>query len=171
MVTIATEHEKLRRGRPGVWPVALGISMAMLALLGLASVAGSDGGSWARAVFAPLCHQNPDRCLEVLGRPMALCARCTTLYLGLALGVLIAARWPVRESVGRRALAIAVALLAADVVTEGLGLRESWLWLRMLTGLGLGVCGAGFTLRGVREVIAEHLKKGRDYERTFEFSS
>ena len=40
----------------------------------------------ARLAFRPLCHQYSDRCYEMMGSVMVVCARCTGFYL--ALGVI-----------------------------------------------------------------------------------
>ena len=37
--------------------------------------------------FAPICHQTPGRSFHLLGHPLAVCARCTGIYLGFLLGV------------------------------------------------------------------------------------
>ena len=42
--------------------------------------------------FSPLCHQNPDRSFFCAGEPLAACHRCTGLYLGLLLGLLVLPR-------------------------------------------------------------------------------
>jgi len=43
---------------------------------------GSAAGSWLRLAFAPTCHQQPDRCLDLGGGRLAVCARCSGLYAG-----------------------------------------------------------------------------------------
>jgi len=37
-------------------------------------------------VFTPFCHQLPDRSFHLLGVPLAVCARCTGIYLGIFIG-------------------------------------------------------------------------------------
>ena len=39
----------------------------------------------------PVCHQIPERSFHLFGEPLAACHRCTGLYAGFTLGVLI---WP-----------------------------------------------------------------------------
>ena len=58
------------------------------ALLGAAGWPQADVLRW---LFHPVCHQIPERSFHVLGEPLAVCARCTGLYLGFTLGV---AAWP-----------------------------------------------------------------------------
>jgi uncharacterized membrane protein len=45
-----------------------------------------------RAIYAPLCHQDPERSFEIMGVSQAICARCAGLYLGGVAG-LFAAAW------------------------------------------------------------------------------
>jgi uncharacterized membrane protein len=57
-----------------------------------------------RLVYAPLCHQIAERSLFVFGAPLAVCARCTGLYLGAMLGLALAKRLGVgRAAAVRRA--------------------------------------------------------------------
>lgn len=64
------------------------------------------GESWY-ALVDPICHQYPTRSVWVFDRPFALCARCTTGYLGLAIG----SAWPL-GSFGRRSLVTWFAIAA-----------------------------------------------------------
>jgi uncharacterized membrane protein len=42
-------------------------------------------------LYRPLCHQLPERCVLLADRPLAVCARCTGLYLGGAAGLVLMA--------------------------------------------------------------------------------
>ncbi len=64
------------------------------------------------ALLDPICHQYPTRSLWVFDRPFALCARCTTGYLGLA----IASAWSIRPSARRSLIWIAVAAFVIAIV-------------------------------------------------------
>lgn len=35
-----------------------------------------------------LCHQIPDRCFKLNGKPLPICSRCTGIYAGIILGFL-----------------------------------------------------------------------------------
>lgn len=54
-------------------------------------ILGGPVGAALRAAYHPLCHQLPSRCLDLDGRPWAVCARCAGLYLGGAAALAIAA--------------------------------------------------------------------------------
>jgi len=47
-----------------------------------------------RWIYAPLCHQFPERSLALGSGHQAVCARCSGLYLGAATALLVAACLP-----------------------------------------------------------------------------
>jgi len=47
-----------------------------------------------RLLYAPICHQKAERTLSLMGEAMAVCSRCSGLYFGAALAVLLAALMP-----------------------------------------------------------------------------
>jgi uncharacterized membrane protein len=89
---------------------------ALVVLLGV--VAAPILESWSgvrpsalRLVYAPLCHQIAKRSLFLFGAALAVCARCTGLYLGAVLGLALAERLGVsRVAVVRRAWLAALVL-------------------------------------------------------------
>ena len=91
--------------------------------------------SWQKAVFAPLCHQNPGRSLWFNGAPMAVCERCFGLYSGLWLGVVAGFLLNVPIRVLRIVGIIACVVLLADVIWGELPV------LRVGTGLAVGWIG------------------------------
>jgi uncharacterized membrane protein len=40
-------------------------------------------------LFSPLCHQIPERSFHICGYPLAVCHRCSGIYFGLFLGLLL----------------------------------------------------------------------------------
>ena len=122
-----------------------------------------------------LCHQRPDRCLEIQGHLLPLCARCTGIYAGFLLGGLawLGRRRPLPSSMGRWALPGLLALpiqvfLGGDVSSLGRALigllfggSASALlfgrlaWRRLCPVIGLSflalaaiACGGGDHLQG-----------------------
>lgn len=91
--------------------------------------------------FSNVCHQVPDRCPVLFGRPTAVCARCLGVYLGFLAGCLASpfarglrnTRLP-----GRLPILALSSPLAADVLGNMLGLWNSGLWVRLATGLAWG---------------------------------
>ena len=98
-----------------------------------------------------ICHQRPDRSFHLDGRRFAVCARCTGLYAGGALGLLLAAvglrrRWSAAAT--RIALAAALMPIAATVGLEWLGLLQTSNLARFATGFPAGLV-AGIVINGM----------------------
>jgi uncharacterized membrane protein len=74
-------------GRALVAAAVLWAAAILLAPLAIASGQGrlSLGAAGVYTAGARVCHQRPDRCFWIHGRPMPVCARCTGLYAGAAL--------------------------------------------------------------------------------------
>ncbi len=96
------------------------------------------------------CHRDPARTPHLLGVTLAVCARCSGIYFGLGAGALLR-----RPHLTPRALrlwvALAAALMIADVTLETYALHESWWPLRLTTGALLGYpvgVALGRALRG-----------------------
>lgn len=93
--------------------------------------AGSLATSWVessglaaplRLIYQPVCHQIPERCVTVAGQTAAVCARCTGLYLGGTLGLLMTATLYGRlRAPSRIWLAVAVAPSLIDFVSGFVG--------------------------------------------------
>jgi uncharacterized membrane protein len=99
----------------------------------LESVPGLDAfGRLLDAWFSFQCHRDEARSLVT----SAVCARCLGIYVGLALGALaLRPKLPPRQHFTW--VAIAVALLVADVLSETLAWRPAWAPLRFVTGFAL----------------------------------
>jgi uncharacterized membrane protein len=93
---------------------------------------------------ARICHQRPDRCFRIDGRPMPVCARCTGLYAGAAIAAPLALVWAARPS-GRRARAVAAAAALPTAITwaiEMAGLAHPSNLVRFVAALPLGCVAA-----------------------------
>jgi len=88
-------------------------------------------------LFVIVCHRMPERTIELAGVAMPLCSRCSGIFGGLALGMLIA--WP-RPSLraARWGIVGAGALMLADVITQDFGIHPLWHATRLFTGGLLG---------------------------------
>lgn len=75
-------------------PRRLQIALTVLALVWVVVLVASPtwgaGAAVVRRVGAQICHQRPDRSFHVAGHPMAVCGRCTGLYVSGAVGLLAA---------------------------------------------------------------------------------
>ena len=103
------------------------------------AIAGGASERW-RLLFRLLCHGIPERCLELFGQPMPICARCTGIYAGMLAGILAFRTIPfLRERVMRGVAFAALIPLGIDGVTQLIGLRESTNPLRIATGVIAGL--------------------------------
>ncbi len=48
---------------------------------------------WLYLFFDPICHQISERSFHVAGHALAVCHRCSGLYVGFSLGLLLVPRW------------------------------------------------------------------------------
>jgi len=151
----------MKRDTRIVLTVIAAIPAAILGAATLCTWAIAHGASmqW-RMLFRLMCHGKVERCLELFGAPMPICARCVGIYGGMLLGIL--AFWAVpllREKV-MRGVAIAAAVpLALDGLTQLTGLRESTNELRIATGVIAGLAFGLWILSAVerREDASSHV--------------
>ena len=135
------------------------IVLSVIAAIPALILSASTFCSWAiahgasmkwRLLFRLMCHGIPERCIEVFGVPMPICARCVGIYLGLLAG--LAAFWLVpfvTERAMRVMAFIAVTPLAIDGFTQLFGLRESTNPLRLSTGIIAGLAFGMWVLAAV----------------------
>ena len=139
-----------------VWGVAAGCALLLLALIFAAPSALSHRhpliGSAIYQIFRPFCHQIPARSFYFEGHPLAVCARCSGLYIGFAVGALL---YPLVRSLRRsdapaRAWLIAAALpTATDFALGFSGIWANTHLSRSVTGALLGAVVAFFVVPGL----------------------
>ncbi|MGE0866231.1 MAG: DUF2085 domain-containing protein [Vicinamibacterales bacterium] len=111
--------------------------------------------AFAYSAGAVVCHQLPERSFALAGRQLPVCARCSGLYLGVALGLLgwflVRRLLPVPLAGSRRLLAgLAIAAVPTTVswVTGVLGIWDGTNVIRAVLALPLGL-GAGAVVAAV----------------------
>jgi uncharacterized membrane protein len=139
----------------------------VLAAISASILAASAACSWLVALGAPaqlrllfrlVCHGIPTRCLLLFGVPMPICARCTAIYGGLIAGALFFRLLPrIRETTARIVVAVALAPLGIDGLTQLAHLRESTNALRVATGLVAGMAIALWILTAARMGETSHV--------------
>jgi uncharacterized membrane protein len=105
------------------------------------------GSSAIYSFFAMICHQDPSRSWQLLGEPLPVCIRCTSIYFGF-----LAALW-LRLSPKTRWLRVAVVFMLCEFVFARVLLDAAF--LRSLSGILFGVTAAPFIRKGIEEMTGE----------------
>jgi len=123
---------------------------------------GSPAGSWLRLAYAPTCHQQPDRCLDLGAGKLAICARCAGLYAGGLLGLLAAVSSGLRVRPALATLVAAAVPTLVDVAAGLAGLPSLSSWPRFAIAVAPGAV-LGLLLADALADIASHI--GRPAEK------
>jgi uncharacterized membrane protein len=160
----APPHQYIRQcvvnARPLIlWSVMAAGALLIVGLIFSAPLAmAHDDGFLALAVygaFSHVCHQRPERSFFVMGHQLAVCARCTGVYVGVATAALI---YPLVRSLKRvdtpqrRWLFIAAVPLVIDFGLEFLGLWHNTHLSRFTTGALLGAVALFYIMPGLMEL-------------------
>lgn len=111
-------------------------------LLTSAGGSGAAAGEQIYAFFHPVCHQFDGRSLHIAGERLAVCSRCSAIYAGFLLGLLV---YPAFRPVGvphtpsRTVLLIAVTPMLLDVAFDFTGLHETSIGTRLVSGAVFGI--------------------------------
>ena len=100
---------------------------------------GGAAGSWLRLAYRPTCHQIPQRCLDLGWGPLAVCARCSGLYVGGLVGLLSGALLGIRIRPRLIWLAIALTPSAVDFLMAFTGLPNLTNWPRFVVAVPPGL--------------------------------
>lgn len=145
----------------GAWACVAAVVLLWLGLIVGAPVAAAGGHeTLAFVVYHGLgaaCHQMPERAFWIAGHPLAVCARCTGIYAGFALAVLLypliaRRRLPAGATPRREWLVLALAPTTIDFTLGITGLWANTHLSRSLTGAWLGAWLAFYVVPGVLEI-------------------
>jgi uncharacterized membrane protein len=124
--------------------------------------------------FGIFCHQRPDRSYFVDGHKLAVCSRCTGLYAGFALTLLI---YPLLRSLRsaafppRRVLFLATLPLVVDFSLTFFGIWENTHTSRLLTGALLGSVAVFYVMPGIVDWSLRGLRLSTPAPATFTLAS
>lgn len=138
------------------WLITTVAALGFFALVFVAPLAAASGnGAVAAALyraFAVLCHQLPERSYFIDEHKLAVCSRCTGLYGGFVLTLLL---YPLIRSLrntefpARKWLILAAIPLAIDFSLTFFGLWENTHTSRLLTGALLGSVTVFYAMPGI----------------------
>ena len=141
------------------WVIVLAFALVICFLIIAAPLAlGGGHPSIAYNIYLPfsyLCHQLPSRSFYIAEHPFAVCSRCTGIYTGFLLGVIL---YPLfksfrsTETPPRKWLFLAALPLAIDFCLEFFGVWRNTHSSRFFTGALLGMVVVFYVLPGLIEL-------------------
>lgn len=146
-----------------VWLLVTAVVLTWIALIVAAPI---FNASPVYTLFGYICHQIPERSLQVAGHQMAVCSRCFGVYLGLLVGVVIYPLWrPLDETepIARIWLFLSLIPITIDWSLTVLGIWENTHVTRLVTGLILGAACATFIVPALVD-IARNLTSRRSLQ-------
>ena len=158
---LVRDEGSARRGRSAwaAWGFVLAGAASLVGMIVLAPLARARGSLLLSQVFYQFfhaaCHQMPERSFYLAGYPLAVCARCTGLYVGALAGVIAypLVRPLARTDAPRREWLILAAI--PTTIDFALGFFHVWEnthWSRFSTALLLGAAAAFYVVPGLVEV-------------------
>ena len=147
------------------WAISAAAATLFVALIVVAPLAAAGGHAGIAAViyrgFATICHQLPERSFFIDDHKLAVCSRCTGLYAGFLLTLLV---YPFVRSLRRTTtpprkwLIVAALPLAIDFSLTFVGSWENTHASRLLTGLLLGGVAVFYVMPAVMDLSLRALQ-------------
>lgn len=147
------------------WLISAIVVSLLVSLVIVAPVAAASGyGQLAQGIygaFAMVCHQLPDRSYFIDDHKFAVCTRCTGLYAGFAITLLL---YPLvgslrrTETPPRSWLLLAAIPLLIDFSVTFFGFWENTHTSRMLTGALLGSATVFYVMPGIIELSLRRMR-------------
>jgi uncharacterized membrane protein len=138
------------------WLISAAIVSFLVSLIMVAPVAAASGHPASAEViyhaFGIFCHQRPDRSYFFAGHKLAVCSRCTGLYAGFAVTLLL---YPLIRSLRNNTnpppifLFLAAVPLAIDFSLTFFGIWDNTHTSRLLTGTLLGSVAVFYVMPGI----------------------
>jgi uncharacterized membrane protein len=136
--------------------ISAAVVLSVFSLIVVAPVTAASGYSTlARGIygaFAMLCHQLPERSYFIDGHQLAVCSRCTGIYAGFTLMLLL---YPLISSLkntvmpSRSWLILATLPVVIDVGVNFFGFWQNTHTSRLLTGALLGGVAVFYVMPGI----------------------
>jgi uncharacterized membrane protein len=151
---------RARRRALAAWSLLMLCALWLLGMIVAAPWASAHGhlafASTLYRGFSYVCHQIPARSFQLEEHPFAVCARCTGIYAGFALGLtlypLVRPEWQRASSPARVWLFIASGPIIIDFALGFFGIWENTHFSRLMTGAFFGAVCAFFIVPASIEV-------------------
>jgi uncharacterized membrane protein len=154
--------------------VAVSLLVALIVIAPVAAASGhTDVAQGIYRAFGAFCHQRPERSYFIDGHKFAVCSRCTGLYFGFALTLVL---YPLIRSLRNAAtprrifLLLAALPLAIDFSLTFFGVWENTHTSRLLTGALLGSAAVFYVMPGLVE-LSMRANSARPARATFTLAS
>jgi len=122
----------------------------------------SPWASFAYALYSPVCHQIAGRSLRCFGRPLAVCARCTGIYLGFLIGLGLypfLRGWRRLSLPSSRVFYLVSAPILLDTTANFLRLWQTANGARLASGVIWGTILPFYFITGVADLVISRKKK------------
>jgi uncharacterized membrane protein len=109
-------------------------------------------------IYSTVCHQKPEKLIEISGHHTLVCARCTGIYLGGFISsfiLLFIAKINLKD--GKLIIAASIPMLI-DVLLYSSGLYEYSKTIAFITGLLLGSVGIAYIYNGLQILVEKNGK-------------
>lgn len=90
---------------------------------------------YLKFIYSIVCHQQEARCIDFYGSHLLICARCTGIYTGALLSVLLFIFIKKIPVITLKTALYSVALIAVDVISYNAGLYNYSKTIAFITGL------------------------------------
>ena len=147
------------------WLIVLTAALAVVSLIIAAPLLAAAHNGWSIAIyyaFGFLCHQLPERSYFIAGHKLAVCSRCSGIYLGATLTLLI---YPLLRSLrsvdppARKWLFAAAVPVFVDFFLTFVGIWENTHTTRFVTGFIFCSAVVFYVIPGVVELSLRSWKR------------
>ena len=118
-------------------------------------------------IYSKICHQYDSHSLHLFGNKLAVCARCSTIYFGFLFGVILSPILSKRKAFDSRLLLIVIIPMLLDVAGSWIGIHQSTLVTRIITGslfgIATGVILTPYFIQGCLELTNIYFHNKRNY--------
>ncbi|MFZ5518448.1 MAG: DUF2085 domain-containing protein [Candidatus Zhuqueibacterota bacterium] len=102
--------------------------------------------------FSNICHQIPERSFFILGKQLAVCSRCTGLYLGFLFGAIMYPffyKLKTKATPRKQTFYLALIPITIDIALRTFHILDNSFTSRFSTGFILGAVTVFFVIPGV----------------------